>query len=170
MAWIRIDGTSVNYPIMYGTDNEYFLNHLPNGKKSKRGSIFIDYRNSPDFSDQNTMIHGHRMRSGAMFGALRHYANQSFYNSHSTVSIFTPEKNFDVKLFAGYTLNQTVETPPLRFRDAESFNSYIKNARQRSIFKSDVEVNHGDRLVTLATCEYSIKEGRLVLVGKLVEK
>ena len=170
-AWIKLGGTKIDYPVMYrDDDNEYYLTRLPNGKKSSSGSIYIDYRNSPDFSDPNTMVYGHRMKSGAMFGALRYYNNQSFYDQHSVVSIFTPDGDYEVVLFAGYAFDQTVETPPLSFSDEEEFDNFVQTARKRSAFKSDIEVKFGDRLVTLCTCEYSFEEGRLVVIGKLIEK
>ena len=169
VAWIRINGTSVNYPIMYRPDNEYYLTRRPDGKASRSGSIFIDYRNAPDFSNQNTFIYGHRMRSGAMFGMLKDYARQSFYEKHQTVSIFTPKGNYNAVLFAGYVFNQIKEEiPPIKFADAEAFADYVRDAKRRSMFKSDIEVNFGDRLVTLCTCEYSYNEARLLVVGKLV--
>jgi sortase B len=170
VAWIRIDGTMIDYPVMYADDNEFYLEHLPNGKKSDQGSLFIDYRNAPDFLDPNTLVYGHRMKSGTMFGTLRYYNNQSYYDKHPTVSIFTPEGNYEAILFAGYTFDQTVEMPPTRFKNAEEFDKYIQDARRRSIFQSDVEVSATDRLVTLATCDYNFEDGRLVIVGKLIEK
>ena len=170
VGWIRIDGTTVNYPIMYGTDNEFYLKHLPDGNKNVRGSIFIDYRNAPDFSQPNTLVYGHRMKSGAMFGILRNYSSQSFYGKHPTVSIFTPEGDYEVVLFAGYALDQMREIPPMGFNDAEDLGKYVQDAKRRSIFKSDVEVSFDDRLVSLCTCDYSVKNGRLVIVGKLTEK
>ena len=171
-AWIRIDGTILDYPVMQGADNEFYLTRRPDGVPSRRGSIFIDYRNAPDFTDHNTLIHGHRMRSGAMFGMLSNYSSQSFYDRHLTVSIFTPQGDYELVLFAGYAIDQTVEGVPIRFRDVETFYSYIEHARRRSMFRSDVEVSFGDRLVTLATCEYTFSDGRgrLLIVGKLVEK
>ena len=167
-AWIRIDGTVIDYPIMLGPDNDYYLTRLPNGKSSKNGSIFMDYRNAADFSGQHTLIYGHNMKSGAMFGGLRNYGKQSFYDNHPTASIFTPNKNYKVLLFAGYRLNPAVEMLPLGFNNTEALNKYVQDVKKRSLFKSDVEVSAGDRLVSLATCEYSIKNGRLVLIGKLV--
>jgi len=169
-AWIRMDGTTLNYPVMYAIDNDYYLDRLPNGKKSSSGSIFIDCRNSPDFSDKNTMVYGHRMKSGAMFGALKYFVHQSYYDKHPVVSLFTPKGDFEVQLFASYSFDQTVEVPPTEFENAEEFDDFVRNTKRRSTFKSDVEVNYGDRLVTLVTCEYTFKDGRLIVVGKLVEK
>jgi len=107
-----------------------------------------------------------------MFGMLSNYANQSFYDQHSTVSIFTPQGDYEITLFAGYAIDQTVEVVPMEFRDAEDFDRFIQRARSRSMFRSDIEVNFGDRLVTLATCEYTFRDGRgrLVILGKLAEK
>ena len=169
IAWIRINGTVINYPVMHGTDNEYYLTRLPNGKASKSGSIFIDYRNTPDFSNANTLLHGHRMKSGTMFAALKNYSSQAFYEQHRIAFISTPEKNYELIFFAGYRLNQTVEIPPLKFKNAEDFDKYIQDIKKRSIFKSDVKVSAKDKLVTLATCEYQVNDDRLVIVGKLVE-
>lgn len=169
-AWIRINGTGINYPVMYGADNQYYLTHRPDGKSSRSGSIFIDYRNSSDFSNQNTFIYGHRMRSGAMFGMLSKYGNQSFYDEHPIVSILTPKGNYELQLFAGYVFNQREETQAMKFSNAKSFENYIQNAKRRSIFKSDVKVNYGDLLATLCTCEYSFDDARLFLVGKLVKE
>jgi len=170
VAWIQIIGTGVNYPVMHGTNNEYYMSRRPDGKNSRSGSIFIDYRNAPDLSSPNTFIYGHRMRSGAMFGTLSNYNSQSFYDKHPTVSIFTPKGNYELELFAGYTFNQKEEKQTMKFADAKAFENYVRNAKRRSMFKSDVEVNFGDRLVTLCTCEYSFDDARLFVVGKLVEK
>jgi len=169
-AWIRINGTGINYPVMYGANNEYYMTRRPDGKKSRSGSIFIDYRNAPDFSNHNTFIYGHHMRSGAMFGMLSNYKNQSYYDKHPTVSIFTSKANYELELFAGYTFNQQEEKQSMKFTDAKALDNYVRSAKQRSMFKSDVEVKFGDRLVTLCTCEYSFDNARLFIVGKLVEK
>ena len=169
VAWIRINGTGVNYPVMYGADNQYYITRRPDGKSSRSGSIFIDYRNSPDFSSQNTFIYGHRMKSGAMFGMLKNYTSQSFYEKHPIVSIFTPKGNYELQLLAGYTFDIMKETQPMKFSDSKSYENYIDNIKRRSIFKSDVEVNYGDRLATLCTCVSNNDDFRLILVGKLVE-
>lgn len=170
VAWVRIENTAVDYPVMQGQDNDFYLSHLPNGKGAQRGSIFLDYHNMPDFSDRNTLIYGHNMKSGSMFGSLKKYETASYYQDHPTVLIFTPKKNIEVELFAGYLINASEEIPPILFWDDNAFESYIKDIKERSIFDSDVTVSADDRLVSLCTCSYDVRDGRLILVGKLIEK
>ena len=83
MAWIYIPGTHVNYPVVQGSDNEYYLNRLFTGKWNSAGAIFMDYRNEADLTDPHTIIYGHQMNNKTMFNDLRHYADQSFYEEHT---------------------------------------------------------------------------------------
>ncbi len=165
-AWIYIEDTVINYPVVLGNDNEYYLNHLPSGEKNKRGSIFMDYRNKADFSDKMTLIYGHNMKNGEMFSVLNDYTD-SFYLSHPTVWIFTPEQNYKVELIAGYKVNSAYETPPMTFKDDKAFSDYVKNIKSRSTFKSSVEAEADDQLVCFCTCNYSVKNGRFIVVGKM---
>ncbi|MCL2386593.1 MAG: class B sortase [Defluviitaleaceae bacterium] len=170
VAWIQSEGTVINYPIVQGEDNDFYLDRLPNRQRHPWGSIFLDYRNAIDFSDSSILIYGHNMRSGDMFGSLKYYANQAHFEEHSTMLIFTPTNNFVLELFAGYLLDSAFEVPPMYFTDEEHFYSFVNNIRRRSIFQSEVEVNYGDRLVFLCTCTTggNINE-RLIIVGRLVE-
>jgi len=170
VAWIQSEGTVINYPIVQGRDNDYYLYRLADGTRHSMGSIFLDYRNAADFSEQSIVIYGHDMRSGDKFGSFRHYSNQQYFEQHSTMFIFTPERDFELVLFAGYVLDSAFEVPPMSFRDLAAFESFIADIRRRSIFKSDVEIGFEDQLVFLATCTTSgsVNE-RLIIVGKLVE-
>jgi len=168
-AWIKCGGTVIDYPVMQCDDNEYYLSHLPNGVKNKIGSIYLDYRNSPDFTDKNTVIYGHHMKNGDMFTTLKYYNSQSFYESHSKVHIYTPEKNIIVELFAGYIVDADTEYLTLYFRDSAAFEGYLAEIRGRSVFSSNVEVNADDLLVSLVTCSYELENARMVVVGKIRE-
>jgi len=168
VAWIHSEGTVINYPIVQGNDNEYYLSRLPDGSRNSIGSIFLDYRN--DFSDDNIMIYGHNMRSGDMFGSFRHYTNQDYFERHPCMSIFTPTHNFTLLLFAGYIFDSSVEVPPMSFGDSDEFERYISNIKSRSIFTSDIDAEFGDKIAFLCTCtESGSKHERLVIVGKLLE-
>lgn len=168
VGWIQSAGTPINYPIVQGTDNEFYLHRLPDGTLHRWGSIYLDYRNQSDFSDRSIIIYGHDMASGDMFGSLLNYHNQEYFEQHSTMFIFTPENTFLLTLFAGYTLDATVEHPPLFFPDEETFEHYMNDIRSRSIFTSDFEVSFGDQIVFLATCTRGgSRHGRLLIVGKL---
>ena len=171
VAWIQSDATVINYPVVRGTDNDFYLSHLPDKTKNKAGSIFLDYRNMTDFSDKNILIYGHNMSSGDMFGSLKNYSDQSYFEQHYSMFLFTPTADYELLLYAGYVLDSAYEVPPMYFDDLADFDRYIADVSKRSIFKSDVEVNFGDQLIFLCTCTpSSSKDERLILVCKLAIK
>ena len=169
VAWIKSE--NINYPIVQGKDNNYYLSRLPNGKHHVMGSIFLDYRNLKDFSEQCIILYGHDSRKGDMFGSLKHYANQEYYEQNSSMFIFTPECDYKLILIAGYIIDSAIEVPPMNFSDSTDLARYVTDIKSRSIFKSDssIEINYDDQLVYLATCTPtgSIND-RLIIVGKLV--
>ena len=171
IAWLLIEGTPINYPIVHGGDNAYYLNHLPNRERNPMGSVFLDYRNPPDFSYPNSLIYGHYSSSGEMFAALHSYRTASFFENHSLAWIFTPEADYMIEIFAAYVVNSAYEVPPMTFAGDDVFDTYIQNIKRRSAFTADITVNPGDRLVSLATCEYSVDHGlgRLIVVGRIVD-
>ena len=169
VGWIKLEGTVLDYPIMQTDNNYFFLSHLPDGTKHRSGSVFLDYRNSPDFSDRDSCIYAHWSRTDDMFGILKNYRNQSFFEENPIIYIYTPEGDFELVLFAGYLVDSGVEQPTLKFRDDEHFLSYVADKKRRSFFKADVEVTADDRIVSLCTCAYDYTNARFIVVGKLVE-
>jgi len=94
VAWIYIEDTRINYPVMQGKDNDYYLNHLINGKWNGGGSIFMDYRVKADISDRHTILYGHRLKNGNMFHGITKYKRQSYYEAHPTGYLVTPEQTY----------------------------------------------------------------------------
>ena len=168
-GWIVNEGTYIDYPIMQGDDNSYYLNHLPDGTKHRSGSVFLDCRSSIDFTDRNTILYGHMARAGDMFGSLKFYRDKSYFDSHPVMYIFTPETDYALVLFAGYLLDSGKEVPPMEFRDDAEFEKHIADIKNRSFFKTEIEVTAYDRIVSLATCAYDYVNARWIIVGKLVE-
>ena len=168
-AWIKCEGTVIDYPVVQGSDNAYYLSHLPDGAANKMGSIFLDYRNSPDFSDKNSVIYGHHMKNGDMFGTLESYKEQAFYDENPFIALHTPDKDYVIELFAGYVVDAAWETLPLNFENEIDFEQYLTEIRQRSKFDSKVVVTLKDHLITLCTCTYDFSNARFILVGKVVD-
>ncbi len=171
-GWLRIDGTVVDYPFVQGTDNTFYLSHLFDGTENKAGTIFVDYRNEPGFLDTNTLLYGHHMKNGSMFASLVDYKAQAYYDAHPTMTLYTPEADYQVDFFAGYIVPIRDEALPcfyMNFADEKEYMAYIAEAKRRSTFKSDVEVTAADRIVTLTTCTYEVYDARYVLQGKLTK-
>ena len=169
IGWIQSEGTAINYPIVQGSDNDFYLYHLADGTPNAMGSIFLDYRDSADFTNFPMIIYGHDMRAGQMFGSLRHYESQEFFEAHSSMFIFTPHANYELILAVGYVLDSSVEVPPMSFNGPEDFYEFMEYITSRSVFSSNVQISYSDRMVYLATCTPTGSvDNRLVLVGKLV--
>jgi len=169
VAWLQSYGTVINYPVVRGSDNDFYLSHLPDQSRNKMGSIFVDYRNQADFSDQNILLYGHNMASGDLFGSLKQYSDQNYFEQHSSMFLFTPTADFELLLFAGYVLDSAQEVPPMGFKDQADFERYAADISRRSVFKSNVEIDFGDQLIFLCTCTPGgSKDERLIIVCKPV--
>ena len=169
VSWLRLEGTIIDYPVMQCGNNDYYLSHLPDGTEHKMGSIYLDYENSPDFTDKNSVIYGHHMKSGDMFTTLKYYNDQSFYDKHPVVLLSTFDADYEILLFGGYIVDAASEYIPFYFADDSEFLSYISEVRKRSVFRSDVEINENDRIVSLCTCSYEYENARMLVIGKLTE-
>ncbi|MEA5011189.1 MAG: class B sortase [Angelakisella sp.] len=168
VGWIGAKDTEINYPVVKGKDNDHYLNYMFNGERNKLGSIFMDYRNSSNFSDKNTIIYGHNMKDGSMFSPLTNYKNQQYYNSFPTLLLYTPEGDFTIELFAGIIVDGDYESIRLTFKDDLDFQSYVDLLKEKSTFESDVTVKSGDQIITLSTCSYEFDNARYALYGRLV--
>lgn len=168
-AWILAEGTGIDYPIMQGPDNEYYLSHLYDGTENSNGSLFVDYRNTGMFTDDNTVIYGHHMKSGLMFQPLSEYKEQDFYEAHPTMMIYTTEGDYLVELICGTIEDGNNEFVKFSFDDFNDMSSYVDELKDRSTFKSEVTLCPGDKLVSMCTCTYERQNARYMLVGRIVE-
>lgn len=166
IAWIYIEGTAINYPVVQGDDNGYYLKHLADGSYNGSGAIFMDYRNDSDFSDSHTIIYGHHMKNGTMFSGLDGYKKQAFYDEHPVALIVTPERNYKVEFFAGYVADVEADAWQLNFT-LESKEQWISAAKSKSCFESNIIPAVTDNIVTLSTCSYEFNNARFVLLGVL---
>ena len=169
VGWIKQDDSMIDYPVMQYRDNDYFLYRLPDGTLHRSGSIFLDYRNESDFSDKSILIFGHESRTGDMFGTLKSYRNQEFFDENPMMHLYTPEKDYMIVIFAGHVADSVRDHPPLEFQEDKDFLDYIEHLKRISVFNSDVEVDAADRIVSLITCTYDFDDARFIIVGVLVE-
>ncbi|MBQ2854203.1 MAG: class B sortase [Oscillospiraceae bacterium] len=166
VGWLYGADTPINNPVVQGDDNEYYVNRLPDGTTNANGSLFMDYRNLPDLSDRNTIVYGHNMKSGKMFGSLNKYRTQSYYDTHPVLWLLTPEQAYRIDLIAGMVTPSDSDTYEV-FSSDEEFRLYLEEAVARSTFVSNVDIAAVDRIIILSTCSYEYATARYVLVGAL---
>ena len=167
-CWLYCAGMNIDYPVVHGADNDRYLSTMFNGEKNASGTLFIDYRNLPDFQDPNTLIYGHHMRNKGMFGQLEAFAAQAFYASHPYMLVMSGKEISILELFAGYTTSSTDHCYDIAISDEEDMATFVAEAKRKSNFVTAVEVLPTDRLITLSTCAYSFENARFIVIGRLL--
>ena len=152
-AWIRIPDTNIDYPIVQSpTDNSFYLDHNPYGDYEYAGAIFTENLNARDFNDPNTVIYGHNMKNGSMFGQLRLFTKQETLDKNPYFWMFTPNFIFQYRIISCAVVGITGDPYTTRFTE-EDFQKFIDDTLSRSeIDCGDVTVTTSDRLMTLSTC------------------
>jgi len=169
VGWIKLEGSIMDYPVMQYSDNDHFLTRLPDGTSHRNGSIFLDYRNERDFSDKSILIYGHETRTGDMFGVLKRYREQDFFDNNPVINLYTPYEDIIIEIFAVNLAHSQRDHPPLDFDDDDDFLDYIERLKRMSFIRSNIEVKPDDRIISLCTCAYDFNDARLVIVGILSE-
>lgn len=169
LGWICIEGTNVNYPLVQAADNDYYLTHLPDRSTNSSGSIFLDYRNAPDFSDYHTVIYGHNMKNGTMFAQINKYKEAEFYEANRTGMIMTPQKNMKLEVIGGYVADLWDPAWELYFESEEASQDWLRDAMERSTVGGDYVVVGGEKIITLSTCSYEFDDARFVLILRVLE-
>ena len=169
VGWIYCPGTNINYPIVQGDSNQAYLYRSHTGERNANGSIFLDFRNLRDFSDFNNIIYGHNMGVGEMFGTLKQFADQKFYEEHPVMWLLTPDKAFRLDLIAGMVTPSDSETYEL-FSYQEDLHERMEYALSHSSFDAgEVDISQIQQILTLSTCSYEYATARYVVIGSMVE-
>ena len=165
-AWIEIPGTSVAYPIVQSaSDNSYYLNHTIEGMAGYPGSIYTEGINSKDFQDFNTMIYGHDMEDGSMFGGLHQFEDSEYLKNHETLIIYTPEHKLTYRIFMTLTYDDRHIMGSFDFSEKEEREAYLA-----SIGNTDTEVTADSKIVTLSTCIATQPSNRFLVEAVLVNE
>ena len=169
VGWLTMKNTVIDYPVVKGEDNEYYLHHLYTGEWNSLGTLFVDFRNYELFTDRNTIIYGHSMLNGSMFFILEKYKKQSFYEEHKEFIFETPDKKYRLLPFAGKIMDGKEAFVEFDFDSDEEFYEYLDYYIRNSTFKSDVEVTGSDKVVMMIKCSDDFEDARYVLLCKVVE-
>lgn len=156
-AWIYIPGTQVDYPVLQNAaDDTYYLNHNIDGSYGKPGCIYTEKINSKDFTNYNTVLYGHNMKNGEMFGCLHDYEDKTFFDENPYVYVYTEEKNYVYEIFAAYAATNAHILNTNDFSTQEGFADYLDNVVYNKAltgnFRNDTRVTSDNRIITLSTC------------------
>ena len=153
VGWIYIEAIpNISYPIVQGTDNEYYLKHTVEGTLNSSASIFMDYQNSPDFTDANTIIYGHNMKNQSMFGLLKNLRDQSVYDKSPNIWILTPNGDYLYEVFSACEVSANDQVYTLFGGGGEEFKNYLETMQAKSDVTNDMTFNGDEYIITLSTC------------------
>lgn len=173
VAWIRFDEPSmINYPVVKSADNSDYLTKTFVANDNKLGAIFMDYRNTSDFSDRNTFIYGHHLNvGGEMFSELLEYEDESFCEENPNFYIYTPDgKVRTYTIFSAGIVKDTAENYNITYDSDEAFTEYLNLCRESSNYQVDVELNAQSKIVSLSTCTNVRDDERFLVQGVLTEE
>lgn len=176
-AWIQIPGTNIDYPVMWTPeDEEYYLYRDFDGSDNKNGCLILDTDSCLDPLTTNLIIHGHNMKSGAMFGRLTDYQEEAFWQEHKEIILYTEEcqRNYEVMaVFRSQVFRKSENVFKFyQFFQAdtqEEFDNFYNNIKEMSLYDTGVTAMFGDHFITLSTCVYHVENGRFVVVAKEIE-
>lgn len=169
VAWLKVNGTNINYPVVQGNDNEYYLTHSFNKKYNKAGWVFLDYRNNIKYLDKNNIIYSHARQDTTMFGTLKNIIKSDWYNNKDNyiIKLSTEYENTLWQVFSVYKINSTNDYLKIYFNNNTEFKNFTILLKNRSAFNFNTDVNETDKIITLSTCYNKTK--KVVMHAKLIK-
>ena len=168
VAWLTVDDTKIDYPVMQGKTNEEYLNKDPYGNFALSGSIFLDFRNSKDFTDYYSLVYGHHMEYGAMFGSLDAFADKPYFDTHRTGTLITVSgKSYKIELFAAC---KAQATDKIIFSPTETGNEELLDYidKKSAVFYPGTAGSQS-KIIGLSTCQSAESYERIIVFGVLTE-
>lgn len=171
VAWVRIENTNIDYPVMQTKDTpNYYLRKNFYKQYSYLGTPYLAESCDLKTSD-NLIIYGHHINNSKMFGELENYRQKEYYNNHKIIKLFTLEENEEYEIIAVF---KTVAYTGFKYYDfvnannEKEFNTFVNQCKELSFYDTEKIANYGDKLLTLSTCDYSSKNARLVVVARKI--
>lgn len=162
-GWLRIENTNIDYPVVRGQDNYFYLDRDFLKEKSELGAIFMDYRNIGNFNDKHTAIYGHYTWTGKMFGDLHNYKEASFSNENRIIKFNTIYGEKEFEIFSVYIDSAEDYKLSFNFKDDSNYTNYLQSLSEMSIHSFEWIPDPEKLLITLATCSYEVGDGRLIV-------
>lgn len=169
IAWIQFETMEINYPIVQGEDDDFYLHHGFYKEENKCGCIFMDTTSKADFSSENSFIYGHNMKNKSMFAKLNQYSDSAFYPEHTDFLIYTPESTRRYRIFSCYPAELDWDSFTYEFKDREEYANWLETVKGRSLYDTGITPDPSQNTVTLMTCTPKGHNYRFLVHAILVE-
>lgn len=170
IGWLDVYGTNIDYPITQANDNSKYVNTSAFGEYSLSGAIFLDYQNSKNFQDFNSILYGHHMEKQMMFGELESFGDKEFFDSHLFGNLYYDRKDHGLEFFAFFktdAYDNKIFTP--RIEKKEEQQAYLKNMLAKAIYIRNIGVTAEDHILLLTTCSTESTNGRDILAARITD-
>lgn len=164
--WITIDDTVIDYPVVQGEDNDFYLNNNFYKENSISGTIFLDYKND-ELKDKNLILYGHNMRDGSMFAAINKFKEKEFFDN-GKIKIINENGEEIYEVFSVFVEGANNLNLKNNFNSSEEYNEYIKNIKDNSSYQKEIKSDFS-KIITLYTCSYEFEDARTIVCATLVD-
>lgn len=171
IAWLKVNGTNIEYPVVKANDNEFYMTHSFDKSKNKAGWIFMDYKNKLDGNNENMVIYGHNRKDGSMFGTLKKVLTNDWLDNENnfSISFITESERAKYQVFSVYKIEIEDYYITTRFETDEKFEEFVNKIKSRSVKDFGITPRAGDNILTLSTCANNNKY-RVVLHAKKINQ
>lgn len=154
IAWIKVNGTNIEYPVVKTTNNDFYMTHTFDKKNNSAGWVFMDYENKFDGTDNNLVIYAHNRRDGSMFGTLKNILTEEWQSNidNFKITFITENEKSEYQVFSVYTIESEDYYITTNFETDNKFQKFIDTIKSRSIKDFDVNISTEDHILTLSTC------------------
>ena len=169
VAWIQMNGTKVNYPVVQHSDNDFYLERDFYKRKTTNGWIFGDYRNNFEKFNNNTIIYGHNLINDTMFGSIPNILTNNWFSNKNNhyIKLSTKTTNSIWQIFSVYKITPTTDYLQAKFNSTVTYQEFLTKLKDRSLYNFDINVNYTDKIITLSTCD-DIGTKRIAVHAKLI--
>lgn len=168
VGYIRYEGAEIDYPVVQGEDNIFYLTHSAKGEEDAKGAIFLDAALPDDMLTPHTLVHGHHMKDGSMFGSLNRLKDLEFLLEHPTIEYSSVYYDLLWEIFAVCIVDETMPIP-LSFPEEGSYDAYIDALIDAALYDTGIRPEEGELLLTLNTCSYEYKGAHMIVCARLKE-
>ncbi|WP_068675021.1 class B sortase [Oceanobacillus sp. Castelsardo] len=167
VGWVTVDGSEINYPVVHGEDNDFYLTHNFYKEEDKVGAIFMDYRNPDDSLEPHTIIYGHNMKDNSMFGSLSNVLESEF-SKDNPIKLDFQNQTYEWEIFSAYVTRET-DWMQIDFESTDRYFSFIRDLKNKSNVDFSKELKKDDKILTLATCTSRVSDERVVVHARLIK-